>query len=33
MADFEAMANSVIAGQVDKVSELVKKAVDEGTKP
>lgn len=33
MADFEAMANKVISGDVDVVAELTKKAVDEGEKP
>jgi len=33
MADFEAMANKVISGDVDVVTELTKKAVDEGEKP
>lgn len=33
MADFEAMANKVISGDVDVVAELTQKAVDEGEKP
>ena len=33
MADFEAMANKVISGEVDVVTELTKKAVDVGEKP
>jgi len=33
MADFETMANKVISGDVDVVTELTKKAVDEGEKP
>ena len=33
MADFEEMANKVISGDVDVVTELTKKAVDEGEKP
>lgn len=33
MTDFEAMANKVISGDVDVVTELTKKAVDEGEKP
>ncbi|MBA7540762.1 Methionine synthase [subsurface metagenome] len=33
MADFETMTNKVISGDVDVVTELTKKAVDEGEKP
>ena len=33
MADFERMANGVIAGEIDKVGELTQSAVDEGVKP
>jgi len=33
MADFERLANGVIAGEIDKVGELTQKAVDEGVKP
>jgi len=33
MADYEQMANLVIEGEVEKVAELTKKAVDEGEKP
>ncbi len=33
MADFETIANNVISGDVDVVTELTKKAVDEGEKP
>lgn len=33
MADFEQLANGVIAGEIEKVKELTQKAVDEGVKP
>lgn len=33
MADFEQMANGVIAGEIEKVAELTQKAVDEGIEP
>ena len=33
MADFEQMANGVIAGEIDKVGDLTQKAVDEGIEP
>ena len=33
MADFERMANGVIAGEIDKVGELTQSAVDEGVEP
>ena len=33
MADFEQLANGVIAGEIDKVGDLTQKAVDEGIKP
>lgn len=33
MADFEAMANAVIAGDEEKVTDLTQKAVDEGLDP
>ena len=33
MADFEGMANNVISGQADRVTELVRKAVEEGANP
>lgn len=33
MADFEAMANAVIAGDEEKVADLTQKAVDEGLDP
>ncbi len=33
MADFEGMASNVISGQVDRVTELVRKALEEGASP
>ncbi len=33
MADFEQLANGVIAGEIEKVGELTQKAVDEGIEP
>ena len=33
MADFEALADSVIGGEIEEVSSLTQEAVDEGTKP
>ncbi len=33
MADFEQLANGVIAGEIEKVGELTQKAVDEGVDP
>ena len=33
MADFETIANSVIAGDIEEVTTLTQEAVDEGTKP
>ena len=33
MADFEQLANGVMAGEIDKVGDLTQKAVDEGIEP
>ena len=33
MADFEGLAEGVIKGEIDKVADLTRKAVDEGTDP
>jgi 5-methyltetrahydrofolate--homocysteine methyltransferase len=33
MADFEQLANGVIAGEIEKVGDLTRKAVDEGIEP